>query len=595
MTKTRRAYEALSVSDEQHRGELQRLLNLAVTIRLLLFGALVFSLYAAFAWSPWYWAVALILLSVFLVVVRWNQQKKDERDHIKARLKATSDELKALTGDYTSFDTGELPEPTHPYAADFDLFGPSSVYQMLSRASTAMGRRAMRKQMLSAPVTVSQMGQWHTALKEAAVAHEWRIDVVAAASKAEADADVLQSAVEWSQGERSLSSKLRWTLWAAPVYALLVIGCYVFNLIPFILLVAAFFIPVGIAVGQLSKTKVIYEAVGKQSAVFTAYANVIEAALKMQPEAEMSKSLFQRLSAAKAAFRELSRILSAFDQRNNFLVAIIANALYLAELRNAYAAEDWRAKHGQHFEDWLSAIGELELMLSLATFTANTVEQHCWPQPLEETGVQAEALVHPLLATKKVVANPIALSAPLKTMIVTGANMAGKSTYLRTVGVSVMLARMGAPVLATSFALSDLKLFSSMRTADSLDSGTSYFMAELRRLSDLMQSAEQETPTLALLDEILKGTNSVDKEKGSRAFVERLLERNCVALIATHDVSLCTLQNEYPKRVVNKHFSSEIGVKDLTFDYKLKDGVCDTMNATFLMQKMGILKQDPAE
>jgi hypothetical protein len=590
MNETHRAYDALLKQDELERQRLQRLLNTAVTLRLLLFGGLAFAVYASFAWSSLIWVASFILLGAFLVVVRWNQRKKEERDHVKARLVAAANEVNALNGDFSAFEAGTSESSEHPFAADLDLFGRAGVHPMLSRAQTVMGRQAVRKQLLDAPVAPERMSAWHEALSECASAHEWRIDVVAAASKAEADPHLLKSAVSWSKGERTLSVSWRPMLWAVPVYAALVIGAYAFSLIPFILLVAAFFVPIGMAVSQLSKTKQVYEAVGRQSAVFTAYANVIEAALNHAPKAERNAVLFDKLDAARKAFRDLSKVLSAFDQRNNFLVAIVANALYLAEVRNALAAEDWRAEHGEHFEDWLSAIGELELLLSLSTFTANTAGQHCWPQPLTEVGVEAEGLVHPLLAVKRAVANDLHLSAPRKTMIVTGANMAGKSTYLRTIGVSVLLARMGAPVLAKRFALSDVRMFSSMRTADSLDSGTSYFMAELRRLSELMESAEQEPPVLALLDEILKGTNSVDKEKGSRAFVERLLERNCVALIATHDVSLCTLEEAHPEQVVNKHFASELGVTDLTFDYQLKDGVCDTMNATFLMQKMGILK-----
>ncbi len=569
---------------------LKRQTDSIVVARLVLFLLLIVSFYAAWRWGSWLLTGSLLLVALFLFSVKRHLLTSRLLRNARIREEVCQEELAALDGEFKTQNPSVAAADRHPFAHDLDLFGEGGLYHALNRASTSFGKQAVGEHMLQAPVTPAEMNAWHTALKELADEPEWLIRVQATAREVEDRPELIRDMLQWNHSDRSLPRIAKGLVVAAPIYAAMVFGLYAFDVIPLNLLFGLFLIPVAVAAYFLRHTRGIYEATGKQSAVFTALSRLLNEALTTSFNASRVKGVQEGLTEAREAFRQLARITEAFDQRNNLLVAIVTNALYLAELRNASKAEKWRVAHGSKMEGWLEAIGQLELMVSLGVWTANGGNRLCLPEVLSTPGISAKELRHPLMMQGDFVANDLVLTDDRQVMILTGANMAGKSTYLRTVGTNVLLARMGAPVVAASFALSDLRLFTSMRAADSLGEGTSYFMAELLRLSQLMEESTRQPPVLALLDEILRGTNSVDKEKGSHAFVERLLESETLALVATHDVSLCKLSETHPGRVFNRHFASEVSENDLSFDYKLREGVCDTMNATYLMRKMGILR-----
>ena len=289
---------------------------------------------------------------------------------------------------------------------------------------------------------------------------------------------------------------------------------------------------------------------------------------------------------AAVIFKEFSRILDTFDQRNNIIIAIFGNGLFLTELYNVGNIEKWISKYKHTVEKWFEVVAFFDAQNSLANFHFNHPK---FVFPEITSGKQAICgvdLGHPLLHVEKRVDNHFNINKEAF-YIVTGANMAGKSTFLRTVSLSIVMANCGLPVCATSFKYAPIKLITSMRSTDSLTEDESYFYSELKRLKFIVD-AIKESDYFIILDEILKGTNSKDKAIGSKKFVEKLSKSKSTGIIATHDVSLCELESELTA-VENYYFDAEISEDELHFDYALKKGVCKNMNASFLLKKMEIV------
>jgi DNA mismatch repair ATPase MutS len=288
------------------------------------------------------------------------------------------------------------------------------------------------------------------------------------------------------------------------------------------------------------------------------------------------------------ATRKLSAILDAFDTRNNILVAFFLNFLFLWDIIQVIRTEKWQALHREELPRWLETLAGTDAICSLANFHFNHPAS-IFPE-INDDGIllTAKSLGHPLVPGESRVDNPASIPGWRHFTIVTGANMAGKSTYLRTVGVSLVMAMAGSAVIAEEMAFHPARLVTSIRTKDSLQKNESYFYAELKRLKYIMERLQQGEKLVILLDEILKGTNSRDKQSGSIALLEKLLRYDASGLVATHDLALGELEKKYPDKIVNKSFEVVIENDLLVFDYKLKDGIARQMNATFLMKKMGI-------
>ncbi|MCH2197558.1 MAG: hypothetical protein MK081_02160 [Flavobacteriales bacterium] len=588
--KAAEAYDIIQKEEGKKGDQLKVRTNLIVTLRLLSFFGFVGFIYLAFTISEWMMLPMLASLIAFLLLIRAHGKARFLRDKALSRKRMASRELEMLAGDLSSFDGGQAPPPEHNYAQDLDVFGSNSLYQVLNRAFSPGGIRRVRQQLLDAPVKPREMAEWQEAAKSLSKEDEHRIAVIASASQLDIKASTLDSLMTWL-GEKQTRS-FQWVkpfLYSVPAYSLALIILASLSVITVNMCILGLMLPLGLVGANLKHTNHIYQELGKQGKSLEQLADLIAEVCAGATSDARSTKIREELTQAEAASRRLATLLSAYDQRNNIFASIVTNALYLAELRNAWLVTKWKNTYGKEFQDWLNSLSEYELLVSLGTFARNHEGLICWPESNASAEVEGEALIHPLLAFKKVVANDLSLTNEKKVELITGANMAGKSTYLRTVGLSVLLAQIGAPVLGSSFKLGDLQLFTSMRTEDALDSGTSCFMAELKRLNRLVETIDEDQCTFALLDEILKGTNSLDKEQGSRAFIEKLLQRNVRVVVATHDVSLTTLEQSYPTQIENHHFASEVKGEDLTFDYRMRTGVCDTMNATWLMRSMGLI------
>lgn len=577
------------------RGKARRLSVLRVTAflasaTLLVLGVRDYAFIDRFGF--WLLAGAGLLFLLFLAAVRMHATTDVAYQRALGYLNALANELRVADGDFSGMDGGDPAPAGHPWADDLGLFGEWSLHRTLSRCHTVPGKQAFRELLLTTPVRAEQRGYHHAAVQALADDRENRLRFVGAASLVNADARAWESFHAFAQPNAVLAPggrEVKLLLVLVPVFSVTVLVLAFGGWMNSSVALGLLTLPLVVSGLYFRKTAQVYAAVNPVIGFMDGLAFLTERGAALPSEHRLLADDIRRLDEAREAARQLARIGSAYDQRNNLFAAIVTNALYLAELRNAVKVVRWHTTHAHRIADWSAAIARLEMVVSMASFYDLNRSHLVFPSSGEADEISGTDLLHPMMLGGKAVANSFSFGEAGRVMLITGANMAGKSTYLRVIGLNVVLAQMGGPVAASSMRLGDLRLFTSMKTSDSLASGTSYFMAELRRLSELVALEHHQPPVLALLDEILKGTNSADKEAGSRAFVEKLLRIGIRAVVATHDVSLCTLADEHPGRVLNRYFAADTGNDDLVFDYQLRDGVCDTMNATWLMKKMGIV------
>ncbi len=577
------------------RAKARRLSALRVTAFLASATVLVLGIRDyAFIDANGFWLLtgAALLFLLFLAAVRMHANTDVRYQRASAYLNALANECKVAEGDFSGMDAGDPPPAGHAWADDLGLFGEWSLHRAVSRCHTLPGKLAMRTLFLTAPVLASQRRHHHAAIQALADAREDRLRFIGAAALIDADARAWDAFHAFAQPDAVAApggGAVKLLLLFVPVFSVTVLVLGFGGWINSSVALGLLTLPLVVSGVYFRRTAAVYAAINPVIGFMDGLAFLTERGAALPSEPQLLADDIRTLHEAKEAARQLARIGSAYDQRNNLFAAIVTNALYLAELRNAIKVVRWHREHAHRITAWSAAIARLEMSASIASFYDLNCSRLVFPSSGEAEEIKGEDLLHPLMLGSDAVANPFSFGERGRVMLITGANMAGKSTFLRVIGLNVVLAQIGAPVAASAMTLGDVRLFTSMKTSDSLASGTSYFMAELRRLSELVALEGHAPPVLALLDEILKGTNSADKEAGSRAFVEKLLRIGIRAVVATHDVSLCTLASDHPERVLNRYFAADTGNDDLTFDYRLREGVCDTMNATWLMKKMGIV------
>ncbi|EAR16037.1 MutS-related protein [Robiginitalea biformata] len=610
MTTPREAYAARLKGLREEREAISRRLHLTALFRVLSFLGAGGALYLAAASHGAFAAVSLVLLALFGWLVGRNEDLKYQRRKRDELIRLNETETRVLDLDYE-----DLPEGTgyrdsgHAFSEDLDLFGPGSFFQYANRCGLLPGAERLAK-WLTDNDTGSVRGK-QEAIRELAPQVNWRQEYYAVARISDKGATV-HSALDWLEGYGPFT---RPTYRYAP---------YLFGLVSLGLLgafLAGWVTPWavgGVFLSGLVIAGYFAKRVGKLAAdasrvqdVFEGYARLVAHVEDREFSSEMlcreQGKLRKDGEAVSVLLKRFSRHLSALDQRNNLLVALLGNGFLLWDLLKSRAVEAWITAHGSQVRHWFGGIAALDAWCSLGNFAFNHPD-YTYPglevaayvgdsgQPVSLGGnadrpfvVAASGLAHPLLPPGNRVANDFEIREG-GFFVITGANMAGKSTFLRTLSLSLVMANCGLPVCATSFSYTPLPLISSMRTSDSLARSESYFFAELKRLQFLIAALE-ERPSFVVLDEILKGTNSTDKAKGSRLFLGRLVRMGATGVIATHDLSLCQVADTEP-RVENWHFDAEIRQGELHFDYRLKPGVCHSMNASFLLRKMGIV-EDP--
>ena len=585
-----KTYQQSIKSGEESLAELKSKLAQVLILRLVFFGVFGFAFAMAIQSSPYWGLLSLIGFALFLLSVKKNKALKENQSFEKAKITILKDELNVLKGSWPSIPLPNFNhDPQHPFALDLDVFGQRSLYHLLSRCHLNNAQRLLFDELLKQPGTEDELKQKQAFTRHAAEEIEWRIQIRACGEMLEEDPKALEQLMQLEFDEYTSAdfSYFQFFRWFAPAWSIAMIALNQLGILPGTFLVFSFMIPLALLGPKLSKIQ-------KTISKLTDLGNILESYLRYferTPDALKGQGpltdLNEQVRAGHASIKQLNRISDQFDARNNPIVGIFLNALLGYDGHSVIALKKWQSLGLKPMRTSLQALAQLEYHLSLGTWAYHVEERGTFAD-FGSTPLQAEGLFHPFMLHDIAVVNDATLKSIPEVHIVTGANMAGKSTFLRSIGVNIILASLGAPVCAKSFSFAGIRMYSSMRTTDSLQSGKSYFLSELERLALITKEVQSEEPILLLLDEILKGTNSQDKANGSWHFVKQLLDHNVVGFVATHDLSLCELEKEC-NSIQNQHFAADIQGDDLSFDYTIKPGVCDSMNATFLMKKLGII------
>ncbi len=573
-------------------------LTLSSTIRLVVFFMIIFGVYFFWGNLKAMFLVVLIGVAVFLFLVSKHTDLQQKRDKTQALIKINTIELQVLGNDKSDLYSGEkYKNPQHEYSYDIDLFGEGSFFQYINRTSIKSGTDKLVS-ILTAN-TIEAIKTKQEAFKNLSSKSKWRQNFSATASLVNVETKSAHI-VNWLQNYASFLPKI--AAFLPTLFFIISLSLFVLNYLEFIgfgVIIAWFFVGLIITGIYLKKTNVLYQNANHAKDTFKQYHQLL---LQIESEKFTSELLKQQQNKIKTnskkasvIFSEFSKALDAFDQRNNIIFGIFGNGFALWDIKHSYKIEQWIKQYHHQVEKWFDVIAFFDAYNSLGNYVFNH-PSHNFPILKEKNfTIKATQLGHPLLNKKKRIDNNFTINNQ-EFFIITGANMAGKSTFLRTVSLSIVMANIGLPVCAKVFEYSPIKLITSMRTSDSLTDDESYFFSELKRLKFIVDKVSLKTSAeniksqkyFIILDEILKGTNSKDKAIGSQKFVKRLVKSHATGIIATHDLSLCEIAKEL-SQVKNHYFDADIINNELHFDYTFKDGICQNMNASFLLKKMGIV------
>jgi len=563
------------------------------TIRTLIFiisvAALVY--FISNELQPGIWLTILIFIPLFTSLFIRHQKINRNIQFTEILLSINESEIKKMDGDHHGLDQGqEFMEEDHPYLKDLDIFGSNSAYQYLNRATTMEGRELLAN-WLKKRTTEQEILKRQQAVKELAQNPDWLQNFQAEGMMDKNAMSNDKDIVKYLSGFQNKSiTSWHLIIWIGLI-TFMVAGTILVatNIIGVRIWIFFFVMNVLFLLSIRKEIKNAYQSTKGAASVFRNHFNRIvlieQHSVTSEKLIEIRDSLSGSTTSASIALKRLSRILSSLDNMGNMMYQII-NFLMMLDMAILFSVERWKRIYGSHLEDWLSAIHETESLVSLAGFTyANP--GFSFPVISNDIfKVEGADLGHPLIHTDKRIVNDFYLAGQGNIAIITGSNMAGKSTFLRTIGLNIVLGLGGAPVCASSMTIPDILVFTSMRTEDNLEKNMSSFYAELERIRQLIGYASDE-PILFLLDEILKGTNSHDRHAGAISLIRQLTRTKTFGLVSTHDVDLAE-QVKKDNNIVNFSFDSQIDGDQINFDFKIKEGICKNFNASQLMKKMGI-------
>ncbi len=537
-----------------------------------------------------FYLLSLISFISFFLFVAFYKKLTEERRKKNILKKINQQELEALTGSYHNFNDGaRFLDPDHEFTYDLDIFGPYSLFQYICRCCTLSGEQVLATRFLKSPVNKADILNHQQIHEELSKNPGFMQNYLASGHMIDEKPGEIQQIKNWL-GNSGTGLKT-WIHLAALILAIanisLAIAALLFsgwvNYLIFSILISWFFY--GIFFNRINHY---HSQFGKKQEIIRKYntlsrvmaASAFNHSFLSQAAVKTNRSLKQ--------FKKLETLMDIFDSRLNLLVGVILNTIFLLDFHLIKRLENWKTNNASLLLEIVKLHGETDAYISGAIFRFNHPD-YVWAQPDNET-FSARMLGHPLIKPGECITNTFTLKNQEKIIIITGANMAGKSTFLRTLGTNLILAGAGFPVYAEEFRFRPQAVITGMRTTDSLAESTSYFFAELKRMKKIMDRLRNGEKLFVLLDEILKGTNSKDKHKGSEELMKQFVDFNCNVFIATHDLGLANLEKSFPDHIKNYHFESYIKNDELYFDYKIKEGKARNMNASFLLRKMGVLK-----
>lgn len=590
--------ERLSLTEGQLQQVKKQIFRISM-LRLALFIAGIAGLYFFFNQTTLLIICICLTFLPLFILVKIHNRFFIRKEWLETQARIIQEELQALSGDYSSFEDGkEYVNPEHPYSFDLDIFGRRSLFQSINRTCTFFGKVRLAEWLqnhLHEKTSIEKRQEMVREISEHTLFREqFRVAGLVHHGQS-SDAEKIQA---WSQSPAQYlhAGWVKAFIWGVPVINSLLLITSLAGWTSFSWLGLSFGIFLVLSFGIIKRATYIQETYGKQLKSLNGYARLIALAKAEDWKSAGMQELMERFNlngqSPIQALQQLSKELDRLDLRNNQFLYVLLEGSIFFQLQEIVRIERWKARYGQHISKWLETVGELDALCSLGTFAYNH-PQYTYPELTEKPFCfLATQMGHPLMPASQCVKNDATIPSRPFFLIITGANMAGKSTYLRTIGVNYLLACIGAPVCCERLKLHPNQLITSLRTSDSLSDNESYFFAELKRLKRIIDLLNQGQQLFIILDEILKGTNSMDKQKGSFDLIRQFMQLKANGIIATHDLLLGSLIKQFPEEIRNYCFEADIKENELTFSYKLREGVAQNMNACFLMKKMGIILQE---
>jgi len=592
MSKERSAIysERVNTYKEEQKKYIKQLSFISL-LRLILFVVFAWFLYSAFSARFVGYDLAYSGLSIisFLFCVFWADGLKKKNSFLQQLIRINENENTIEKGLPSFLSNGAALSPLKGFTVDLTVFGPHSLFHLLNRTGSESGKKQLGVRLTEPFVNCVDIENYQACIRELSGNIHFRQTLLAHTLLLEEGEAFSKLQLGIPEENFSIVKSKAWSLlalcWPVAGVAMVIFSVWqdsfrwllLFGI--FGLLILSFI---------LKKVNVLYDHISKRSYLYTQYARCFQLISEEKFEHPYLLQKQQEIRHAGRAFEQLSKLVGVFDLRLS-LISFVINGLFLLDLLCARAYLQWNSKHQAEIKKWFAIMGEIELLNSLATFHYN---HPCFTFP-ECTGdqllINAKAMGHPLMNEAVAVVNDIFIGEPSKLHLITGSNMSGKSTFLRTVGLNMILAQLGAPVFAKKFVFRPVRFLTSFHHIDSLEESTSYFYAELKCLQSIIESLAQPIPALVLLDEVMRGTNSTDKHDGTALLIQKILNFPCLSLIATHDTELGILAGSNPGAVENFCFESVLSENGLVFDFTMRKGVAQTKNATYLMQQMGII------
>lgn len=586
------SYDKLIKTEKENLTKLKSNIFRIGSIRLVLVISCFIACYLL--WGNTLAVVATIIFTIilYLGLMVYHNRLFWKKRYSEILITNAENELNGLNYDFSAFDGApEKSDSSHSFSFDLDMFGQRSFFQSLNRTVTDYGKEYLTNTILSPSDRKEEILERQEAIRELAGKHELITHFMAKGMMVEdRDMDIKSFPDEFNK-----TKPISGTFWpimpyVAPTLFVILIISNIMNIIPGMWLIVAYSILLVEALVPLKYIKNKVSFLTKKIDTLKSFSRlfaIIESENFQSPKLIKIQQTVKNENTASVAIGQLRSYSDNLDQSFTVAGFILLNPLFFWNVIYTRKIEKWIDRYKDNLGEWFDALAEFDSFISLATFSYNHPD-YIYPKVADQFIFDGKNLGHPMLHRDVCVRNDVKVDKRPFFLVVTGANMAGKSTYLRTVGINHTLACIGAPVCATSLVFYPSHLVTNLRTSDSLNDNESYFFAELKRLKMIIDRLQSGEELFIILDEILKGTNSEDKQKGSIALMKQLVSLDGNGIIATHDLLLGELEKQYPEAVKNYRFEADIKDEHLSFSYKIREGVAQNMNACFLMKKMGI-------
>lgn len=586
------SYNAIITDETVKLSKLKAQIFRIGSVRLIIVLACFILCYLLWGNNLLFFTNIFVSLVLFLGLMKYHNRLYITKTYCEQKIKNATNELKGIDYDFSAFDgAAEKIDGNHRFSLDLDLFGKRSFFQSVNRTVSKYGKDKLADTFLQPYETKEPILKQQGAIKELASKPQLAAHFRACGQMSEIEDFDIKNLDILNKGKQ-LHQNVIWKiqLWFIPIVSLIGIVSLIFDFISsgtFILLWIVLMIFSSLPLKDIRKKLNVFE---KKADALERYASLFKIIEAEKFNSELLHEIQQKIKEDKTASASISKLkylLSNLDQSFNIIGLFFLNPFGAWDINYCMKLEKWVENNNGNIGEWFKALADFDSLVSLSIFAYNHPD-YCYPEIEEHFVFEGKDLGHPMISRNVCVRNDISIEQNPYFLVVTGANMAGKSTYLRTIGINHTLACIGVPVCAISLKIHPFRLVTNLRTSDSLNDNESYFFAELKRLKMIIDRLQAGERLFIILDEILKGTNSEDKQKGSIALMKQLVALNGNGIIATHDLALGELEKEFPSAIKNYRFEADIRDEHLSFSYKIREGVAQNMNACFLMKQMGI-------